>query len=296
MAMGPLAISGGDRDPNLRALLEAARHRGAEVLDLRFGRERHPRVQWSLADGLLRVDGQDVSPHGLFLRPDVFEAMDDPRPATAQRGWGWHQALHGWGLASPRVAMVNRFQSLIASNKPAALVFAGAVGLRTPRTVVSSDRRLIVEQEGVRRIAKPVMGGGYCCDLEQAMGQAAARADALPMPALVQHRLSSPEVRVYVIGDQAIAFELQSDSLDYREKQDVEIRPIAPPPVVPALRLLMERLGMDFGAADFKTDPESGELVFLELNTSPMFARFDSCSGGLICKALLRLLLPSMPG
>jgi D-alanine-D-alanine ligase-like ATP-grasp enzyme len=47
---------------------------------------------------------------------------------------------------------------------------------------------------------------------------------------------------------------------------------------------------MDFGAADFKTDPDTGQLVFLELNTSPMFARFDLVSGGQLCAAMVHEL------
>jgi len=47
-------------------------------------------------------------------------------------------------------------------------------------------------------------------------------------------------------------------------------------------------MGLDFGAADFKTDPDAGELVFLELNTSPMFARFNEVSQGTtLCRMLM---------
>ena len=31
-------------------------------------------------------------------------------------------------------------------------------------------------------------------------------------------------------------------------------------------------------------------MVFLELNTSPMFARFDQVSGGKVCAAIIREL------
>ena len=47
---------------------------------------------------------------------------------------------------------------------------------------------------------------------------------------------------------------------------------------------------MDFGAADFKTDPETGELCFLEVNTSPMFAAFDQVAGGKLAEAILETL------
>jgi D-alanine-D-alanine ligase-like ATP-grasp enzyme len=52
----------------------------------------------------------------------------------------------------------------------------------------------------------------------------------------------------------------------------------------------MTRLGLDFGAADFKTDPDTGELIFLELNTSPMFAKFDLVSGGQLTAAIIQEL------
>ena len=53
----------------------------------------------------------------------------------------------------------------------------------------------------------------------------------------------------------------------------------------------MSALHMDFGAADFKTDPESGALTFLELNTSPMFARFDDIAGGRLSDAIVERLM-----
>jgi hypothetical protein len=56
------------------------------------------------------------------------------------------------------------------------------------------------------------------------------------------------------------------------------------PQEVSRLRNLMSRVGLDFGAADFKTDPETGQLG---LNTSPMFVRFDQVSGGKVCDAIV---------
>ena len=110
-------------------------------------------------------------------------------------------------------------------------------------------------------------------------------------PAIVQKRLVAPEVRIYVIGQSAFAFEVRSNSLDYRVNQDAELilLPEAPPEIS-HLRQLMSRLGLDFGAADFKTDPDTGHLVFLELNTSPMFARFDQVSQGRLCQVMLQEL------
>ena len=110
-------------------------------------------------------------------------------------------------------------------------------------------------------------------------------------PAIVQQRLEQPEVRIYIVGTRDFSFQLASESLDYRLKQDVEITALPDPPaVLAALRRLMQAVSMDFGAADFKTDPATGELVFLELNSSPMFARCDLEIGGAISRAIVQEL------
>jgi hypothetical protein len=111
------------------------------------------------------------------------------------------------------------------------------------------------------------------------------------MPAIVQRRLDSPELRLYVVGATSVAFELRSPSLDYRERQDATICEVEVPWLEEhALRRLMEALRMDFGAADFKRDPGTGDWVFLELNTSPMFALFDEICGGDIGRAIVETL------
>ncbi len=108
----------------------------------------------------------------------------------------------------------------------------------------------------------------------------------------MQNRLVAPEIRIFIIGNQALAFEMRSNSLDYRVKQDAEVIFLSEvPEEVESLRVLMAKLNMDFGAADFKSDPETGKLIFLELNTSPMFARFNQVSDGVLCTAMLNTLL-----
>lgn len=63
------------------------------------------------------------------------------------------------------------------------------------------------------------------------------------------------------------------------------------PAVASGLRALMATLNMEYGAADFKSDEETGELVFLELNSSPMFARFDLETGGRLSDAIVTALV-----
>ncbi len=49
----------------------------------------------------------------------------------------------------------------------------------------------------------------------------------------------------------------------------------------------MDRLGLDFGAADFKICPRTGARLFLEVNSAPMFAGFDRAAGGALADTIL---------
>jgi D-alanine-D-alanine ligase-like ATP-grasp enzyme len=80
-----------------------------------------------------------------------------------------------------------------------------------------------------------------------------------------------------------------SAELDYRASNQtrVEPEPTLAAAVGHALLALAERLGLDWAAADLKTDRESGELCFLEINSAPMFVAFDRACDGALADALL---------
>lgn len=281
-------IAGGLQDPNLQALSEAADRLGVPRLDWRFPKDASPPCHWVLDLDTCPPWGEGPLPTGAFIRQDVFFSLDDPRPEVAQRSLGWFTAAQGWLLSNPGVRTFNADMSALALNKPAALLRARHHGLVIPRTWVSNDTAKMRERLPSSSIAKPVAGGGYCQTLEEALANVQAPHSA--MPALIQPRLVAPEMRIFVIGDDAHAFTVDSPSLDYREHQDAVVESVPVPPQVHALRRLMGEFRMAFGAADFKTDPDTGELVFLELNTSPMFARFDQVSGGELTASMIRHL------
>ncbi len=286
-----LLLAGGQADPNLAVLFEAAGNAGLDVIDLRIGRGDSPPFCWSLDEGSVRAGGKRLQPAGAFIRHDVFGAMEDPRPAVATRALGWYQTVAGWLLSDPSIRMFNRAMQQTASNKPAALMSARQSGLRVPSTLITNETAILSAAPTESRIAKPVLGGDYCHSLSEALASADIRNGAGAIPAIVQQRLVAPEVRIYVIGQHAFAFEVRSSSLDYRVTQDAELILLPEvPQEVDSLRRLMAALGLDFGAADFKTDPNDRALVFLELNTCPMFARFDYVAGGQISAAIIREL------
>jgi glutathione synthase/RimK-type ligase-like ATP-grasp enzyme len=286
-----LLLAGGIEDFNLAVLAETAQRTKVELVDLRLSAAESPAFCWDLEADAVRFQGKNISATGAFIRHDVFGGMKDPRPEVSTRALAWYQTVMGWLLSRQEIRLFNRGMSQPAMNKAATLVLAREAGLRIPPTLITNEAGQFSQEQREAMIAKPVAGGDYCYSLAEALAKADLRNGLAAMPAIVQKRLIAPEIRIYVIGQSAFAFEVRSVSLDYRVNQDAELILL---PEVPQeevlLRKLMLRLGMDFGAADFKTDPETGRLIFLELNTSPMFARFDQVSGGALCSAMIREL------
>jgi glutathione synthase/RimK-type ligase-like ATP-grasp enzyme len=286
-----LLLAGGHEDPNLTVLAQAAQRTNVELLDLRLPASESRAFCWRPGEGAARFDGRELAATAAFIRHDVFGGMQDPRPEVSARANAWYQTVMGWLLSEPGIRMFNRRMSATATNKPAALVLAKQAGLRIPTTTITNQPGGFRAEQLDSMIAKPVAGGDYCYSLAEALAKTDLRSGLTASPAIVQQRLVPPEMRIYVIGESAFAFEVRSNSLDYRVNQDAELILLPDvPQELSMLRELMSQLGLDFGAADFKTDPDTGHLVFLELNTSPMFARFDQTSQGRLCEVMLREL------
>jgi hypothetical protein len=288
-------IAGGDADPNLAALVAAFSDQGLPCETLYVGSRIHPRIAWDFETDALVIDGRDVKPEAVFIRYDVFTSMADRRPATGFRAAAWFTTMAGWALAHPDVRMFNRASARENTNKLEALHLARSVGLEIPRTLVSNDReRLDALSARGPLIAKPVNGGDFTRELPEIMATAPHRDGAFAAPSFIQERLIPPEVRIYWIAGRTFAFNVVADALDYRVTADVKVLALSDdavaPEIIEGLGRLMERLRMDFGAADFKTCPETGRLRFLEINNGPMFAAFDAACGGRLTLAMADFL------
>ena len=287
-----ILIAGGEHDPNLTQLVGACKATDTPFVECRHGRGNSPAFEWNLSTGELLINGQPCQPNGAFIRHDVFEGLNDERTEVATRALAWHQAVNGWLLANPRVKVFNSHHTPVALSKPATLIAAKAAGLRIPKTIITDREATIVQAGSDGLVTKPVAGGDYCYLVSDVLERTEFRAQVSSSPAFLQSRLVAPEIRIYVIGSYDFAFEMKSDSLDYRVNQDADVIPLSTvPKVVHELRTLMSELQMDYGAADFKTDAVTGELVFLELNSSPMFARFDMEANGEVAKAIVAHLV-----
>lgn len=288
-------IAGGESDPNVLSLLRRSRERELPVLEFLAGPTRTPALTWDVQADTLLLDGREVRSGAGFMRYDVFHAMADKRAAVSFRAQAWYTTLHGWMLAHDDVRMMNRGYAGQV-NKPYMLRVAAGSGLRIPRTLITNELDALEGMEGAQdMIAKPVPGGGYTQMVGELLRTTERRDGKAAAPAFVQQRLIAPEVRIYGVGGRFIPFHVISDQLDYRADDETRVEPLPlesiDPALIAALARLMDRLGMEYGAADFKTDAETGELVFLEINSGPMFVAFDRSSGYAVSDAILDYLL-----
>jgi glutathione synthase/RimK-type ligase-like ATP-grasp enzyme len=289
-----LLITGGDEDPNLKKLMAAAQRAAQPVYPLFVGRNSHPAIIWEMDSDRFLIDGQPLDCGAAFIRYDIFTALKNGRQAAQYRALAWHTTLSGWLSAHSEIRMFNRRNLRYVTNKPFVLNLAQSFGLKIPDTVITNDFSHLAEFEKKRRlVVKPVNGGGYCQSFDEVRKETELKEKIAAAPAIVQNRLVAPEIRVYAVGKKFFAFEIASEELDYRAAQKCRIEYLADfsGELTVGLQKLLDALGLDFAAADFKTCQQTGELVFLEVNTSPMFAAFDTASKGALCDSMLKFLI-----
>ncbi len=285
-----ILVAGGDSDPNILCLLDDLKSRGENYYALLVGADSHPKVHWEIRKDRLMVNGRMLQPTAAFIRNDVFTNMADERPESAYRAYTWFGTIMGWIAAHPAVRSFNRRMSGNL-HKPQVLRMAIEAGLAVPDTLITNDLAYLDKQKR-ELVIKPVNGGDYCQPLKPLLKDTPRKRGRAAAPAIVQDRLVPPEVRIYRIGNRFLSYSIISEQLDYRMSDDTRVEPLskAPRGLVRGLRKLTTKLGLTFSAADFKTCPKSGRLLFLEVNSGPMFAAVNASDGGRLNAATISYL------
>lgn len=260
---------------------------------LLVGKSSHPALTWDLNTEQLWLDGELLQCSAAFVRHDVFTALQDGKPSSQYRALAWHTAITGWLAAHPEIVIFNRRHLNQWINKPLVLKLAQGCGLDIPHTLITNARERL---DGVEHVVKPINGGGYCEPLVEVLERTTFKDGRAAAPAIVQQRLAQPEIRIYRVGDRYFVFNVISEELDYRATPDCRVEfageaASADAELIDKLGKLLEKLGLDFAAADFKTAPETGRLLFLEVNNGPMFAAFNHASNDKLCDAMIEHLV-----
>ena len=283
-----LIIAGGANDPNIGHLILVAREMDIPICTLIIEPGKSPAFYWDLKKNTFRLDGQDIWSSAAFIRRDVFH---QPGQVQHDRALAWYTAWTGWIATQINVRILNRNSMTTYTNKLQVLDWAAQVGFLVPDTYVTND---LTETVGGYKdfIAKPVMGGGYCHPLDAIVEDTEFRSGYTAHPAIVQQCVKGDDIRIYRVGEKYLAFSITSDKIDYRQtlNHTIEVLEKIPEAIVKHLSDLMNRMQLNWGAADFKRCAQTGQWYFLEVNSNPMFSVFDRKVDQKISQSILQFL------
>lgn len=300
-------------DLHARVVLQALRRRSvpARLLDL-------ARFPADLAVTLRHGDGADgplLSPRSgppIRLREVRAVWWRRPRPPTPllslrdldRFAFAWregHEALEGLWLSLRCRWMNHPARHQEASHKPWQLALAARLGLRVPRTCVTSDpaaaRSFLRRREGSGAVMKTLQATPADWRPTRLVGPGVLRRlDLLRRaPAVFQEYVPGLDVRVTAVGRRLFAATI--DARNTRSPQD--FRPVLdecrveaarlPDAVARRLRDLVRALGLAYAAIDLRLS-ESGEWFFLEVNPAGQWLFVERRTGQPITEAVALFL------
>lgn len=279
-----LLIVGGDSDPNTQRIVDQAHLRGVDYfywdMDLPHARQ----LAWDFDSPVIDCGEHAIRPSAMFIRYNVFEGD----PATNHAVF---DTAESFALAWPKIRLLNRDTVGAANNKSRNLRLAIECGFEIPQTTVLADMSpLATMPDAHSRIIKPLAGGDHAQQVSDVQHDGDRLAELVPQ--FVQSKLDGENIRVFSIGGNLFAFHLQTDQIDYRTDDSVQVTRIeVPPKIIDSTQQLVERIGFDYCALDFRCRDGFSEPVFLEVNSFPMFVAFDDAGENCLADAVLKFLL-----
>ncbi|MEV0262542.1 ATP-grasp ribosomal peptide maturase [Streptomyces sp. NPDC050617] len=317
----PVLVVTKELDPAADLVVDELTTRGVPVMRFDMGdfpramslSVEHGAAPWAgvLADAYRSVRLEEV--RAVYYRrprlPAVSGELREPHHT-----WANEQALAGLlGMvyALP-VTWVNRPDvDGIASHKPGQLPIAAAHGLRTPRSLITTDpeaARKFCQAVGGPVICKPLMGG----PLEYPDGRRTGVPTTLIDPDTIDDSVSltahlfqewvpkSHEVRLTVVGTDVFAAEIHAGSdtarVDWRTDYDALAYDVCevPDDVRAGVLGWLEHFRLGFGAFDFAVTP-CGDWVMFECNPSGEWSWIQNRTGLPIAGHLAGLLAEERP-
>jgi hypothetical protein len=280
-----LLIAGSEKDINLQRLANAASSR-RYLYKCIFYDAASPPIDWDMDANILRVQNE-VIPHkntALFLRPCSGK---DATQDFIDNATIWYETLYGWALYN-KVAIVNH-RRVADESKIRNLQWAKEAGFHIPSTRILNDFKTLENPDDW--IVKPVTHGAHTLTVADFIEKQKFQPKHYSWPWFVQEKLTYPEIRLFQVGKWFFAFRVVTDHLDNRTDLYSDLTEIPPPKeLTTPMKRLTKRLGLDYAAADLKTCPKTGRMVFLEINSLPMFTAYDNAAKGRLSDAVFLLL------
>jgi hypothetical protein len=210
-----------------------------------------------------------------------------------------HDALVRWSEITPG-RVVNR-SAPMASNgsKPYQAQLIQAAGFAVPETLVTNDPELVHEfasRQG-RLVYKSI--SGLRSIVQELRPSDISRLGRIRWcPTQFQQFVDGVDVRVHVVGAEAIATAVFSSTVDYRyahrEGGTVDLKPAELSPEIESRCVeLAARLDLPLAGIDLKLTAD-GDVYCLEVNPSPAFTFYETAAGQPIARAIARHLAGSI--
>lgn len=267
------------------------------TLSIEYGRQGRPRIEY------VRADGASYALHNVtsvwWRRPQApdLSSVTDPQVHlfTANE---WHEAINGlWQLLDARW-MNDPNRDDAASRKARQLRVAAEVGLRVPRTLITSNpqrARRFVDELGPTAAIHKTFSCTHAIWRETRLlrSEDLARLDAVRVaPVIFQEFIpAESDLRITAVGGKLFAAAIRSvasgDLVDFRMSVgDAALSAERlPTDVSDKLLALLQQLGLMYGAIDMRRTPE-GEYYFFEVNTAGEFLFIEDRTGQPIAKAI----------
>lgn len=187
-----------------------------------------------------------------------------------------------------------------AHHKTYQLKLAVDLGLNPPETLVTNNPRsaaTFVTHVG-EAIYKPFGGSSECWRETRLFGKEEMRKIALirHAPVILQEFIPGQDYRVTVVGKEVFPAVIDTSGgnypADFRMNRNMRITPQElPSDVVERIHRLMQRLGLVYGALDFRLDNRDGTFRFLEINPAGQWLFVEEQTRQPISKALADQLI-----
>lgn len=306
-----IGVFGSDSDPQCLAVAKELRALGADDVLIRYD-ALEAKLPLSVLDGRYLYRGVDVDD----LQGGYLKAIPAPYAPTVEKTTGevladdWFASyMHSRERASFYVAWLLELQARgarlvngphaasVLQYKPFQLQALKRVGARIPRTLISNDpdqiRDFKAEVKDV--IFKPLMGGAITRKLE---GEALDQLELVrESPVIFQECIDGDDLRVMLAQDtvvSSVAIRTPQQHLDFRDdpayaEGHASYEPVELPAAIQEFCRGAARLcNLSFAGIDIKRTA-SGEWVFLELNSSPIYLDVEWKLGHRISRAIAEL-------
>ena len=284
-------------DATFRSVYDELLLRKADVVFVNHAAIRRTRVEFRTRPSpsyLLHCDRtldlEEVT--AAYLRPydhKLYEADTADLGRTLSSPDLVHHLLTNWAEHSDAVILNRPSAEATNQSKLYQAAFIANAGFLIPDSLVSNDHSTIAQFVAQHRqvIYKSMSS---VRSIVKQLDLADLPSTGTMGPALFQQRVLGTNVRVHVIGDQAIACAIESEGIDYRYAS-ARMHPVELPQTVAARCVALTRnLGLVLSGIDLIVTPRE-EYYCLEVNPSPAFACFDIDPGHSIARRVVEALM-----